>query len=127
MNQPEEWKQTEAMQSFDELEQELRKTLGRVDPPAGFAERTMARIAADQRRPEPIPIFARARRRVWLTGALAAALLVGVFAGEQAREARQRSRAEQAQKQFEAALQVTDRALDHAREQLQQAGVQVGD
>jgi hypothetical protein len=38
----------------------------------------------------------------------------------------QRRKAEDAQRQFETALQVTDRALEHARQQLQRAGVSFG-
>ena len=36
-------------------------------------------------------------------------------------------KAEEARKQFETALQITDRALDHARQQLQRAGIPFGE
>jgi hypothetical protein len=38
-----------------------------------------------------------------------------------------RERAEEAQRQFEAGMRITDAALEHTREQLQRAGVLVGD
>lgn len=120
----------ESMEEFAGLERELRQALRPVAPPAGFADRVIARahaeVAAQPKRAR-ILIFPQLRSRVWIPSAVAAMLLVGV-AGEQAHERmEQRRRAEEAQKQFETALQVTDRALDHARQQLQRAGVSFGE
>jgi hypothetical protein len=118
----------EQPEQFADLERELRKALRPVDPAAGFADRVLARsrepiAAPNQAR---VLMFPAVRSRVWIGGAIAAMLLVGV-AGEQAHErVEQRRKAEEAQKQFETALQITDRALDHAREQLQRAGVPFG-
>lgn len=60
--------------------------------------------------------------RLWMGGALAAALTLGVFAGEAIHVRHDRERAE-AEKQFDEAQQITERALAHAREQVQRAGV----
>ena len=118
MNQPEE--------SFDEFERELTLALRGVDPPDGFAERTMARAKV------PAPAVGKLlalpmRIRLWAGGAVAAALLVGAIAGEEVHLRRQRERAELAQRQFEAAMRITDETLDNVRQQLQQAGVRIGD
>jgi hypothetical protein len=123
-NQPE-----PTSEDFAALEYELRNALRPVDPPAGFADRVIARARAEA----PVPpkrasilAFPSLRSRVWIPGAVAAMLLVGV-AGEQAHERmEQRRKAEEAQKQFETALQLTDDALDHARQQLERAGIPFG-
>jgi hypothetical protein len=72
-------------------------------------------------------MFPKLRSRIWIPSAVAAMLLVGI-AGERAhQQMEQRRKAEEAQKQFETALQVTDRALEHARQQLQRAGISFGE
>lgn len=115
---------------FAALEHELRNALRPVDPPAGFADRVIARARAEAPAQPPrarILTFPSIGRRVWVPSAVAAMLLVGV-AGEQAHQRlEQRRKAEEAQKQFETALRVTDHALEHAREQLQRAGIALGD
>lgn len=120
----------ESMDEFVDLERELRQMLRPVDPPAGFADRVIARTytaTAAQPKRARILMFPTMRSRVWIGSAVAAMLLVGV-AGEQAREhMEQRRKAEEAQKQFETALQVTDRALEHTRLQLQRAGISFGE
>jgi hypothetical protein len=123
LNQPEDWNQPD--ESFAELEQELKLALRHVDAPAGFAERTMARV-----QPAGAPrgklLTMPARLRVWSGSAIAAALVVGVFAGQQVHERRERQKAELAQQQFETAMRITDQTLDQVRLQLAQAGVPVG-
>ena len=119
----------ESIEDFADLERELRQVLRPVDPPAGFADRIIARAHTDAAQPRRarILMFPTMRSRVWIGSAVAAMLLVGV-AGEQAHQRlEQRRKAEEAQKQFETALQVTDRALDHARQQLQRAGISFGE
>ena len=112
------------------LEHKLRNELRPIDPPAGFADRILARARAEappQAQRARILMFPRLRSRIWIPSAVAAMLLVGV-AGEQAHQRMEQLRkAEEAQKQFETALQITDRALDHARQQLQRAGIPFGE
>ena len=120
----------ESMEEFAGLERELRQALRPVDPPAGFADRVIARAhdeAAAQPKRARILMFPQLRSRIWVPSAIAAMLLVGVV-GEQAHERmEQRRKAEEAQRQFETALQVTDRALEHTRQQLQRAGISFGE
>jgi RNA polymerase sigma-70 factor (ECF subfamily) len=122
LNQHEDWNQPD--ESFAGLEQELTQALRRVDAPAGFAERTMAR--AGTAKPAAAKVVTMAPRRVWASGAIAAVLMVGALVGEQTHLRHERDRAEQAQRQFDAAMRITDQTLEHVREQLQQAGVNVG-
>ncbi|HEX3569681.1 MAG TPA: hypothetical protein VHU44_02545 [Acidobacteriaceae bacterium] len=119
----------EMSDDFTSLERELRQALRPVDPPAGFADRVIARTRTDsaaQPKRARILMFPVLRSRVWIGSAVAALLLVGVV-GEQAHRMEQRRKAEEAQKQFETALQVTDRALEHTRQQLERAGIPFGD
>jgi hypothetical protein len=117
-------------EDFTDLERQLRQALRPVDPPAGFADRVIARTRTDSAsKPKRARIltFPAVRSRVWIGSAVAAMLLVGV-AGEQAHvRMEQRRKAEEVQKQFETALQVTDRALEHTRQQLERAGIPFGD
>ena len=111
-------KQPEEMSN--EFEQELARAMRGVDPPQGFADRVMARAQAD------VPVRAKVlwmprRVRQWTEGALAAALLAGVFLGEQAHLRHQREQA--AQQQFEQAMRITNRTLEHVQQQLWDAGV----
>ena len=118
MNQPEE--------SFTEIEHELKRALRRVDPSDGFAERTVALASLSAARPRRV-LMMTARTRLLAGGAIAATLLAGVLTGEEIHLRRQRERAELAQRQFEAAMRITDETLEHVRQQLQQAGVRIGD
>lgn len=119
---------------LSELEHQLRKALRPVDPPAGFADRVLARArqregldgppnhgSRESSRPRLLA-FSGLRSRLWAGGAIAAVLLAGVVT-EENRRIEQRHKAEEAQRQFEAALQVTNRTLGHVREQLYRAGV----
>jgi hypothetical protein len=109
-----------------EFEQHLTEALRPVDPPEGFAYRVMARAQS------PAPAQAKVvrmqpRARPWIGGAIAAALLVGIFVSDQMHLRHDRERAELAQRQFEAGMRITDETLEHAREQLKQAGVRLGE
>jgi hypothetical protein len=116
--------QDESFTKFEEdrFEEELTQAMRTVDPPEGFAERVMARAKADAK-PRARVLGMPLRARVWASGAIAAALLVGVFIGDEIHVRRQR---EQAEQQFEAGIRITDRAIEHTREQLQRAGIQLG-
>ena len=118
------------------LEPVLRQALRHEDPPAGFAERLMARAIAGDR---PAPLSAAAgsesakagkvlhwpMRRLWVRGAIAAALILGLFEGESTykRIRDQQRRIAEATAQFQTTERVTVHALAQAREQLQRAGV----
>jgi len=112
-------------ESFEELERYLSQAMRRVDAPEGFADRVMERTKAAAPAKAKVLVMP-SRPRLWVGSAIAAALLMGVFAGDQQYDRHQREKAEVAQKQFEAGMQITDRALEHTRDQLERAGVMVG-
>jgi hypothetical protein len=106
-------------EEFDvEFDQELAWMLPRVDAPQGFAAKVMA--AAET--PKKAKLFAFPRVPVWATGAIAAGVIVGALAVGDVHLKHEQQRAE-AQRQFETATQITDRALEHARQQLAKAGI----
>jgi len=122
LNQPGDLNQPD--ESFAALEQSLTAALERVDPPEGFADRVMARTEPSGS--APAKVIRMKPRRVWASGAIAAAVLVGAFTGEEVHLRHQRERAELAQRQFETAMRITDQTLERVRQQLQQAGLSVG-
>jgi hypothetical protein len=74
------------------------------------------------------------RLRGWAGGTIAAAVLAGVFVGQDIHARHQREQAELAQRhaeaarqQFEAGIRITDETLDHARAELARAGIQLRD
>jgi len=118
VNQPEE--------PFTKFEQELTQAMRAVDPPDGFAERVMVRAQASEQPRAKVLAMPRGLPS-WTIGAIAAALLLAVFFGEQTHLRHQREQAEFAQQQFELAMRITDRALEHTQQQLWNAGVRFGD
>lgn len=135
MNQPEEWNQPEDLNQPDEsfadfgqhadFGQQLTQALHRVAPPDGFTERVMARTQSSMpARAKAVTMTPRPGR--WAGGAIAATLLVGLFAAERTHIRRQREQAELAQRQFEVAIRITDETLEQTRQQLQRAGIELG-
>ncbi len=116
-----------------QLEAALRRALRPEIPPAGFAERVMARALAENAaapvvtagRPQNGKLLHWPQSRFWITGAVAAALIAGVFEGGLAyRHVReQQRRIVEATHQFQTTERITVHALAQAREQLQRAGV----
>jgi predicted Zn-dependent protease len=106
----------------DEFERELTRALQRVDAPEGLAVRIMERAAGPAAaKVVPIRRWPVVQQR-WFGGALAAALALGVFAGEQLHR---RHKQELADQQFATAVRITDQALDQTRAQLLRAGIQI--
>ena len=116
------------------LEPGLRAALRHQDPPPGFADRLVARaLAGDQptaTAPSSKPqdhgkLLPWRVRPLWMKGAIAAALILGLFEGEGAYKSfrEQQRRIAQATAQFQTTERVTVHALAQAREQLQRAGV----
>ena len=119
----------------DELEAALTRALRRVDAPEGFAARLAAMTEAEERSAKTA-LPREARWRMWLGwkpvwGAIAALVVAGILAGHAVHdrheaEARTEARTEaktQASRKFDVSVQITDRALEHAREQLRSRGV----
>jgi len=100
------------MSRFDD---ELREALKRVDPPDGFSERVLARVAEERAKPSLIERFRRAlwapRMRWAAVGALSLAILAGV---QHQRAVEQRARGEQAKEQVLLALRITAEQIQTA-------------
>lgn len=118
----------------DSLEPALQQALRHEDPPAGFADRLMARAAAGDPPAHTAAalnhlgtnkILAWPTRSPWVRGAIAAALILGALEGESTyrRIREQQRRIAEATAQFQTTERVTVHALAQAREQLQRAGV----
>jgi len=113
----------------DHFELALTRAMRRVEAPAGFAERVMAEAASRPAHddetvmngaPRGVRVFVMPRPKVWLSGAIAAALVAGVFV---AQDVHQRHEREVANRQFALSMQIEERAMEHTRQQLEKAGV----
>ena len=111
---------------MNDIEDELRRMLRTVEPPAGFAERVM-RALPERQAPAPVAslslVRGTARTPVWqrfsIPAALAASLVVGVLLGQHvaSKQAEQQQRAGlAARRELMQALQVTGQKLDIAYE-----------
>jgi len=109
---------------MSDVENELRRALRRIDPPAGFAERVM-RALPPQRPPAtviPLDIVRTAPRvsawhRLTTPAALAASLVVAVLLGQQVafeRAEREQRAGLAASRELMQALRVTSQKLDDA-------------
>ena len=110
------------------FERDLTAAMRPLRLPEGFADRVLAQVEGDrpaQPRAKVIPF------RAWrLVGgaAIAAALVGGVFATQQAREHREREHRQAiATQQFETATRITDQVLAHTRDELERSGALRGD
>ena len=135
MNSPEEVRQNE--EAVDPLEAKLRKALERVDAPPALRQFLETAIEAQEHQKRTGKLWFRPKRGglvmvvpkpwrwamgPWAGGAVAALLVAGVFVtGERMHQ--EHVKQAQATQQFEQATQITDRALERAREKLRKAGV----
>jgi len=110
----------------DPIERRLKQALAPTDPPEGFAQRVMARVARGEApRPEPShwPLFGWLLAPAWrtaLAGALACLLLLTVGLAYREHRLRlqaeaERARAEQAREELILALRITGVQLNRAR------------
>ena len=109
----------------DRFEEHLSEQLRRVDVPDGFADRILSRVEAAPALPANV-IVMPSRRRVWMSGAVAAAVLAGAVLTQQVQERRQRHQVAVAEQQFDAAIRITGETLDDTRQQLREAGLEIG-
>jgi hypothetical protein len=125
-----------------EFEVMLARAMRPVEAPEGFASRVVVRASAnpthaDETVMDGAPgtiadakVFVMRRRnglwrmQAWMGGAVAAVLVLGMFGAEQIHQRREQAKADQ---QFALAVQATDHALDQTREQLQRAGLNLGE
>ncbi len=119
-----------AEREMQEFEAALLRAMLRVDAPDGFSARVVALAEAERRtklaaQPERKPWWRRGGLPGWkpVWGAMAAVLVAGVLGGHAVHERHAEQERVQASRQFDVSLQITDRALEHAREQLMRKGV----
>jgi hypothetical protein len=103
------------------FEDELRRSLRRVDPPPGFATRVAAQAArqaiAPTRQPAPLQTVARLRAR-WLAAGLAASLVVAVGAAVAVLERQRDAEAKRARDLALQALRLTSAELSAIQERV---------
>jgi hypothetical protein len=103
----------------EKLEQQLKKALQCVEPPAGFAERVLARAArGEKRNAEPRPWLQRFGASGWrwaAVGALCAALAISGLVYHRERQ----KQGEQAKEQLMLALRITSSKLQAATASVQ--------
>ncbi len=107
-----------------EFELQLARAMARVDAPEGFAARVMDKAELTQKVAVMRPRTRLPRMQAWMGGAVAAVLALGIYGAEQLHQRREQAKADQ---QFAVAVQVTDHALAQTREQLQRAGLTLGE
>lgn len=105
------------------LEEELRKAFARVEPPAGFAERVMARVAAAERMKKRsrwawLGFFQTSGLRWAATVALCLALAAGGVLVR--REQQRRAQGERAKEQLMLALRITSSKLQMAQAEVRE-------
>lgn len=110
----------------EEIENDLRRALRPVEPPAGFAERVMRALPERQLPAPTVPLAvvqATPRTAAWgrfsVPAALAASLVVAVFVGQRVayqRELREQRAGLAASRELMQALRVTSQKLDVAYE-----------
>lgn len=97
--------------------QAAQESSGKAAPAAAAQSRVLSFEARSTR-----PLLSSTRWKSWMGGAVAAVLAIGVFTAEGVHRHRERVQAEQ---QFAEAQAITERTLEHAREQLERAGVSI--
>jgi len=107
----------------EDFDVELARMLQRVDPPDGFATKVMERATAKPKG----KLLVMSRVPAWMSGAVAAALVMGCLVAERVHGVRQREQVAMTERQFETAIRVTNRALDQTQMQLARAGLKLGD
>lgn len=104
----------------DKLEQELKKALRRVDPPAGFAERVLARAAKEKEKDAPKRVRWPWFGTMGLRWAVTCALCVVVAASAMVYQHEREEKGEQAKQELMLALRITSSKLQIATEGVRQ-------
>jgi hypothetical protein len=121
-------------EELQNLEEYLTSELHTVAAPQGFADRvlilaeTVVPVATPASAPAKVIVMKR-RPRLWVPTAVAAALLAAGVLTQQTherREAEKARQAEQARQQFDSALRITGETLAETRQQMREAGVDIG-
>jgi hypothetical protein len=128
VDKPDELKANTQPDALDPFEQQLKRSFGHVNAPENMMQFLLLAAEAEKRCQSKAPrlgkIFAFPKSPMWLGGAIAAVLVMGtLLGGEHVHRLHQREAL--AEKQFDTATQITDRTLEHVRQQMQRAGVQL--
>jgi hypothetical protein len=94
------------------LENDLRRTLRRESPPAGFAGRVMQRIERDERKTRPH----------WWRAAAASVMLAAVLGGYALHESAERKRGERARDEVLRAMSIASEKVRYAQQQVHEIG-----
>jgi hypothetical protein len=97
----------------DDVEGKLREALRPVEPSAGFADRVLARVQAEQHR--------KSRRQWRIPASLAATLVLGLGLYLRVHQQRETVAGLEARRQVIEALRLTDRKLDLAYQTVKEA------
>lgn len=109
----------------NEFEEQVRRSLRRLEAPKGFAARVLERAAVSEK------CLSRRRRfrlglvRGWI--GVAAVLVLVALAANQVRVRRERARVAEIQAQFDTAMRVTNGALTQTRVELERMGLNFGE
>ena len=95
------------------FEQQLREALGRPEPPAGFAERVMGRVAQEK---GALPLERTSRRRRLSAAAAVLVLALGGWGGYRIEQNR---RAENAAEEAITALRIASEKINLAKENIE--------
>ena len=122
------------------FERELTQAFARVDAPATLQKRLLLAAEAEARqkrrekrvlwfkpRTSRSSVLVMPRGQALVGGAIAAVLVLGTIGSVEAIHLQNVRRQEEATRQFAQAEQIRTRALEHAREQLERAGVSLGE
>jgi hypothetical protein len=104
------------MENGPEFDEVLARVMQRVDAPEEFAAKVMA--AAKQKG----KLLVMPRAPVWMSGAIAAMLVLGCLVGGGVHVQHERERA-QATEEYDASVQITNRVLEQTRQQLEREGI----
>jgi hypothetical protein len=117
-------------EEMDEFELALKRAMQRVDAPESLVKFLTAatevkqeRVLPWRERKHPWAFFVP-KAQAWMGGALAAVLALGMYGAEVLHQRREQAKADQ---QFAVAMQATGHALAQTREQLQRAGLKLGE
>lgn len=109
----------------NEFEEQVRRSLRRLEAPEGFAARVLERAAASENCLVQRRRFRFGPRWGWI-GAAAVLLLVAL-AANQVRVRRERVRVAEIQAQFDTAMRATNGALAQTRVELERMGLNFGE
>ena len=101
----------------DNFDNDLRDVLRRTEPPAGFAERVLARATHPAAAPSPVGTTPL-RQWTWAAAALAACLTLTVGLVEYRHQAEQQARGLEAKQELMQAMRITGSKLRVAQEKV---------